>query len=129
MNEETMIKPEGKGMAVTGFVLSLVTIVFSAIVFGIVVINVAAGGGLGLGYFWLLLCIASVAFSLIGMLKLGKTGGKKGLAIAGLIIGFVATIWSLMLLLGVNSAVEEAKAGSKDFNDAMEQLDDAMKNN
>ena len=84
----------------------------------------ATGGGMGLAYFWVVLCLASVIMSAMGMKKLGATGGKKGLAIAGLIIGIVATIWAIMLTMGLNTA-----AGVADVvgSDAMDQLNDALK--
>ncbi len=118
-------KPQGKGLAVTGFILSLVGLVFSAIVFGIVTAGIAFGGGLGLAYFWLVLCLASVVMSAMGMAKLGKTGGKKGLGIAGLVIGIVALIWSIVLFMGVWAI----KAGAGDLNLSDKQQIEEMMNN
>ncbi len=40
----------------------------------------------------------------MSMIKLGETGSKKGLAIAGMIIGVAARALSLILLLAVNTA-------------------------
>ena len=84
--------PQGKGLAVSGFILALVGLVFSGIIAGIAALSIATGGSGWLMYFWLVLCIASVVMCAMGMSKLGKTGGKKGLAIAGLVIGIVATV-------------------------------------
>ena len=38
----------------------------------------------------------------MGMMKLGKTGGKKGLAITGMILGIVASILSVTTVMGVS---------------------------
>jgi hypothetical protein len=124
--------PQGKGMAVTGFILSLVGLIFGWIVYGIITASAIASAalgqksGMGLGYFWIVLCIASVVLSAMGMMKLGKTGGKKGLGIAGLIIGIIALIWTIMMHIGVGAAVDAANgAGSGMLQDAMEE---AMQN-
>jgi hypothetical protein len=117
---ENEVKPQGKGLGVAGFVISLVALIFSTIIFGMVTISVGLGGGMGLGYFWMVLCILSVVLSVMGMIKLGKTGGKRGLAITGMIIGVVATIWSLMLLLAINTAANSVDV--QDLNKAVEEL-------
>lgn len=130
MSEE-ITKPQGKGMAVAGFVIALIGLVFATFVVAATVINVGLGGGKGLLYFWLLLCIASVVLCAMGMKKLGKTGGKKGLAIAGLVIGIVATIWTGLGLATV-SAAESAGLNQLDnlenFEnmEGMDELQDAL---
>ncbi|MBL4862064.1 MAG: hypothetical protein JKY09_03485 [Crocinitomicaceae bacterium] len=108
MSEENVaLQPQGKGLAVGGFVLSLVGLIFAPIMVGINFASMAAAvatgekGGTGLMIFWVVFCVFSVLLSIMGMTKLGKTGGKKGLAIAGMIIGIVATIWSVFLLMGL----------------------------
>ena len=114
MSEETQnVAPQGKGFAIGGFVLSLVGLLLATWIAAMTVISMAASldetgeiGGKGLMYFWLLLCIGSVVLSAMGMSKLGKTGGKKGLAIAGLVIGIVAVLYSLVLLMGLEAAAE-----------------------
>lgn len=125
MSEESnVVKPEGKGMAVAGFIMSLVGTVFAPVVGGIVLAGMVLAaeqgevGGKGLMYFWVVFCIASVALSAMGMMKLGKTGGKKGLAIAGLVIGIVATIWALMILMGL----DVVQTGAQEGVDALEDL-------
>jgi hypothetical protein len=131
MSENLENKPQGKGLAVGGFVISLVTIVFAVLVAGIAAASVALGGSAWLIWFWVVLSAASVVMCAMGMSKLGKTGGKKGLAIAGLVIGIVATVWSIVLALGVNAAAElqsQIKTelnseGLQDLNDAMKELE------
>lgn len=124
--------PQGKGLAVTGFVLSLVGLVFYFIIAGIVAVSALVGGGYGLGIFWLVLCLAGTAFSVMGMMKLGKTGGKKGLAIAGMIIGIIAVIMTAMLVMGISKM--QAAGGEfgdkfkEDMNKAMEQTTTDLQN-
>jgi Na+/melibiose symporter-like transporter len=57
---------------------------------------------MGLSIFWLVLSIAGTGLSVMGMMKLGKTGGKKGLAITGMILGIIATILSVTTVMGVS---------------------------
>lgn len=117
--------PQGKGLAVTGFVLSLVGLIFSSWIAAFAVVSIIAGGSAWLMYFWLVLCIASIVLSVMGMSKLGKTGGKKGLGVAGMVIGIVATIYSIILVLGLSVAASAADTGSAAMQDAMEE---AMQN-
>lgn len=126
---ENEVKPQGKGMGIAGFVISLVALIFSPIVFASVALSVGLGGGMGFGYFWIVVCLLSVALSVMGMMKLGKTGGKRGLAITGMIIGIVATIWSLLLLTGVNEAatqLEKNNIDMQELNNALDDLKDAQ---
>lgn len=127
MSEENATQPQGKGLAIGGFILSLVGLIFTSIVMGIVMANMMTGGGKGLAYFWVVLCLASVVLSVMGMMKLGKTGGKKGLAIAGMIIGIVATIWAVLALVGLSAmegmANEALGEGFEELNNALENLE------
>ncbi len=102
MEETTTQKPEGKGLGVAGFVISLVALLLWIIVSGIALAAAVLGGGMGLSIFWLVLSIAGTGLSVMGMMKLGKTGGKKGLAITGMILGIIATILSVTTLMGVS---------------------------
>lgn len=117
--------PQGKGMAVTGFVLSLVGLVFYFIIAGIVAVSALVGGGYGLGIFWLVLCLAGTGLSVMGMMKLGKTGGKKGLAIAGMIIGIIAVIMTAMLVMKIGSMQAAGGAFGDEFKKGLESLDTA----
>ena len=72
----------GNGMAIAGFVLSLVGI----LLFGIVL------GPLG------------VIFSIIGLNRANKGAKFKGLAIAGIIIGAIVTILSIIGLIALSSS-------------------------
>ena len=111
--------PQGKGLAVTGFILSRVGLILSTWIAGIATLSLATGGSAWLMYFWLVLCIASIVMSAMGMSKLGKTGGKKGLGIAGLIVGIVATVWSIILILGISAAA----AMIENSNSILERMD------
>jgi hypothetical protein len=123
MSEEN-VQPQGKGLAVGGFVLSLVSLIFASWIFAMVVVGMATGGGKGLAYFWVVLCLASVVLSVMGMMKLGKTGGKKGLGIAGMIIGIVATVWSIIMLMGLSAMENMAGSALDEAFENMESLED-----
>ncbi|MGZ4035400.1 MAG: hypothetical protein ACXVPU_01685 [Bacteroidia bacterium] len=127
---QTPQTPQGKGMAVAGFVISLVGLVLYFIIAGIVALQALAGGGYGLGIFWLVLCLLGTGLSVMGMMKLGKTGGKKGLSIAGMIIGLVAVILTLLLVMGISKAQQAGSAFGDQLKDAMstgmQQMTDSL---
>jgi hypothetical protein len=125
MEQTNNTAPQGKGMAVTGFVIALVAIVGWFIVSGIAVLAAAAtGGGMGLAITWLIISLLSAVLSVMGMMKLGKTGGKKGLAIAGLVIGAVATIMSVTTVLAVKKAAAVGDQFKDSFGAEMQKLQD-----
>jgi hypothetical protein len=129
--EETTQKPQGKGLALTGFILSLVALVFFWIISPISLLAAVAGGGWTLSIIWLVLSLASVILCFMGMKKLGATGGKKGLAMTGMILGIVAVLLCAWLLYGVSQAQSVAADAMNqfggDFNNAMQQLNDSLK--
>lgn len=131
MSEENNgVQPQGKQMGIAGFVLALVTLIFSSWIAAIAVASMITGGSAWLMYLWLVLAIVSVVLSAMGMSKLGKTGGKKGLAVAGLVIGIVSVVWSAILVAGLSVAASaagdfsDALEDNAEWQEAMEQLDD-----
>ena len=133
--ENNAAKPEGKGAAIGGFILSLVGLIFAGMIavmtaasMGVTLAETGEMGGKGLMWFWVILCLASVVLSVMGMMKLGKTGGKKGLAIAGLIIGIVAVIWSFILLMGLDMAAGMGDAAANELmnNTDWDSINDMM---
>ena len=97
--------PQGKGAAVGGFILSLVGIVIPFNVLAVI-----AGSAI-VAYIGLAICIISVVLCAMAMGKLKKTGGKRGLAIAGLVIGLVASVWSIIAVLSINEAIDARNKG------------------
>ncbi|MBC9812237.1 hypothetical protein H9Y05_07060 [Crocinitomicaceae bacterium CZZ-1] len=126
---------QGKGLGVTGFVLALVTLVLASWMAVMAAASIALGGSGWIMYLWLVLAIASVVLSVMGMVKLGKTGGKKGLAIAGMVIGIVSTVYSIILVLGLNAAAaisdQYGEELRKELNniDWEQELNDELNNN
>lgn len=118
---EVNTAPQGKGLAIGGFVLSLVTLIFSSWVAVAATVSVAGGGSAWLMYLWLVLAIVSIVLSVMGMSKLGKTGGKKGLGIAGMIIGIVSTIWCIVLSLGIGAAAAMSDQVQNELGDKWQQ--------
>lgn len=121
MENQTTQKPQGKGMAVAGFVISLVALVFYLIIAGIVAVQAALGGGYGLGIFWVVLSLAGTALCVMGMMKLGKTGGKKGLAIAGIVVGVIALILSIKLVASIGDIQKAGSEFGGQLKDGLEQ--------
>lgn len=110
--EQTQQTPQGKGLGIAGFVISVIALVLWLFISAAAVLAAALGGGMGLAGFWLIFSLTGLVLSILGMMKLSKTGGKKGLAIAGLVIGLLATGLSASTVFGVMKAHEEMeKAG------------------
>lgn len=131
MSEENNgVQPQGKQMGIAGFVLALVTLIFSGWIAAMAVASIITGGSAWLMYLWLVLALVSVVLSAMGMSKLGKTGGKKGLAVAGLVIGIVSVVWSAILVAGLSVAagaagdISDSLEDNADWQEAMEQLDE-----
>jgi hypothetical protein len=124
MEETTTQKPEGKGLGVAGFVISLVALVLWIVVSGIAVAAAMLGGGMGLSIFWLILSLLGTGLSVLGMMKLGKTGGKRGLAITGMVLGIVATILSVTTVMGVSKVHAEVGDVGKEL---LENIADTAK--
>lgn len=123
MSEENNVsQPQGKSMGVAGFILSLVTLLFSSWIAVIATASIIAGGSGWLMHFWSVLAILSVVLSAIGMSKLGKTGGKKGLAIAGLVIGIVSVIYCLILSAGISVAA----SASDNYSDIVGNMNESI---
>lgn len=125
MSEETNAQaPEGKGMAIGGFVLALVGLLLAGAVMGGTYL---AMGTKVVAYIWVVLCIASVVLSAMAMKKLGATGGKKGLAVAGLVIGIVAVVYSVIVLIGLSAldaGLSELETNLEDLDAAFDDLKD-----
>lgn len=122
----------GKGLAIAGFVISLVALVLWMPISAAAVFSAAFGGGMGMAGFWLIVSLLGLIFSVMGMMKANKGGGKKGMAIAGLIIGLIASALAVSTVIGVNKAQAEfEKAGFGDqfmetFQKGMEQGLDSL---
>lgn len=116
--DATTSAPQGKGMAVTGFVLALAAFLLNNVMAGIAIVSIGLGGSGWLMYLWLVVNIVSVVLSVMAMGKLKKTGGKRGLAIAGMIIGIVGTVWAIILTMGLAAAASMSGDLSKEMKDA-----------
>lgn len=103
--DATTMKPEGKGAAVSGFILSLVGII---VPFNVIAVLM---GSAVMAYIGLVICIVSVILCAMAMGKLKKTGGKRGLAIAGLVIGLAATVWSALAVASIGEAIDARNKG------------------
>ena len=126
--ENTLKSNPGKTLGVAGFVISLVMILFSwsfavmfAIWFG------AAGP-----FVILLITIAGLILSIVGMKKSKKAGFKNPLGLTGMIISiFVLTIWLILIMFigTVASAGADALNDNDEWKEAMEHFDELNENN
>ncbi len=116
--DATTSAPQGKGMAVTGFVLALAAFLLNNVMAGIAIVSIGLGGSGWLMYLWLVVNIVSVVLCVMAMGKLKKTGGKRGLAIAGMIIGIVGTVWAIILTMGMAAAASMSGDLSNEMRDA-----------
>ncbi len=114
----------GKGLGVAGFVIALVALVLYFIVAPIAGLAAFAGGGMGLSIFWTILSVVGLLLSIMGFMKAKAGNGKKGLAIAGLVIGILATIMSVKLVLAVHTINVTAGDTGKEL---LEKMGEGMK--
>lgn len=119
--DATTTAPQGKGMAVTGFVLALAAFLLNNVMAGIAIVSIGLGGSGWLMYLWLVVNIVSVVLCVMAMGKLKKTGGKRGLAIAGMIIGIVGTVWAIILTMGMAAAASMSGDLSNEMRDAFKE--------
>lgn len=114
----------GKGLNVAGFVIALVALVLWIIIAGIATASAMLGGGMGIAIFWLIISLLGTGLSVMGMMAAGKGNGKKGLGIAGMVIGLVATILSFTTVLGVKKVHDTVGDAGKEM---FENLADTAK--
>lgn len=119
--DATTQAPQGKGMAVAGFIIALAALVLNNVMAGIAILALIAGGSGWLMYLWLVVNILGMVLSIMAMGKLKKSGQKRGLAIAGMIIGIVGTVWAIILCLGMAAAATMSDTMQTEFQNAMEQ--------
>lgn len=119
--DATTTAPQGKGMAVAGFIIALAALVLNNVMAGIAILAIIAGGSGWLMYLWLVVNILGMVLSIMAMGKLKKSGGKRGLAIAGMIIGIVGTVWAIILVLGLSVAAAASSGLSDDMQDAFRE--------
>ena len=132
--DEVVIKPEGKGLAVSGFVISLAAILlFGGIAYVaamqavqaamLSIMGTPSDGGYLISFIWLGVSIIGLVLSAIGMSKLKKSGAKRGLAVAGLIISIVTVLLCLVLLVGIKLFQDESKKKIDETTAAIENFD------
>ncbi len=119
--DATTQAPQGKGMAVAGFIIALAALVLNNVMAGIAILAIIAGGSGWLMYLWLVVNILGMVLSIMAMGKLKKSGQKRGLAIAGMIIGIVGTVWAIILCLGMAAAATMSNSMQTEFQNAMDQ--------
>lgn len=130
MSENQGTPVQGKQMGIAGFVLALVTLVFAGAIAVMAAASIALGGSPWLMYLWLVLAIVGMVLSIMAMGKLKKTGGKRGLAIAGMVIGIVSVVYCIILVLGLAAAssmqgeIQDALSESEEWQDAIEQYEE-----
>lgn len=126
MEKTTPQKIQGKGFAISGFVIGLVALVFYVFIATFVTLSAAFGGGYGLGIFWLALSLSGTTLSILGVMKLRRTGGKTGLGIAGITIGTIALIFTTMLVLSIGQTKSEAAALGGQLIDIKDKFEESM---
>lgn len=114
----------GKGLGIAGFVISLVALVLYFIVAPMAGLAAFAGGGMGLSIFWTILSIVGLVLSIMGFMKAKAANAKKGMAIAGLVIGILATIMSVRLVFAVMEIHKTAGDVGKEL---LEKMGEGMK--
>lgn len=122
---ETTQTNAGKGLNVAGFVIALVALVLWIFISGAAILQAVVGGGMGLAIFWIIVSALGTAFCVMGFMKAKNGNGKKGLSVAGMIIGLLATGLSVRTVFMVKEA--HALIGSAGT-ELMSKMEESMKN-
>ncbi len=121
MEQQQNTPNPGKGMGVTGFIISLVALVVGFVIYMICAASAVFGGGMGLAIFWTVLSVAGLVLSFMGMNKSKAAGHKPGLAMGGLIVGIFAVCLSLWTIYTVH-VVKGASNGMQDALNSLQQM-------
>jgi hypothetical protein len=99
----------GKGMGVTALVLGILGIICSFIPC--------------FGFFAIMFGALAIIFGAIGLSQAKKGGGAQGTPRAGLILGILSTVFTIIWWISFAGAVA---ASATEINDAMNELNDAI---
>jgi hypothetical protein len=133
-NIKPTLEVQGRGLGIAGFVISLISLLLLGLIgFFAYAQIVAAGmeslagtptsGGYELSVSWLFVCILGLVISIIAMNKLSKTGGKKGLATSGMVIGIISTILTVILIGVVDYGNSQARKRTEQLEDVFKNID------
>ena len=116
----------GKSQGTIGFVLSLVALVLGWLILPMLYVGMGSIGGI----IGLLIPVAGIVLSAMGMSKLKKSGGSTGLAVTGLILGIIAFIILIFIYMGSAAAVGGAEMlqDNAAFQNAMQEAMDQAGN-
>jgi hypothetical protein len=131
---DPLIRPNGKGFAVSGFIISLVAIVFFAVIAYIALMQaiqalmlsmmgLPCSRGYLISLIWLVLSIIGLVLSAIGRSKLKKSGGKKRMATAGLIISIITVVLCLALMATLKILQNQAEKKIQETTAVLENID------
>ncbi len=109
----------GKNQNIIGFVLSLVAFLLGGSLMGWLYLS----AGKGAAAIVLLLPIAAIVISVMGMKASKAAGHKAGLGVAGMVIGIVALLWLVMAFFGLG-ALESLAENNEELQEALQQLQD-----
>jgi uncharacterized membrane protein len=98
----------GKGMGITALVLGIVGVICSFIPC--------------FGFFALLFGALAIIFGAVGMSQAKKGGGSQGLPRAGLILGILATVFTIVWLTVFAASVSEAAGAVNEYNNLINSL-------
>jgi hypothetical protein len=99
----------GKGMGVTALVLGILGVICSFIPC--------------FGFFAIMFGALAIIFGAIGMSQAKKGGGAPGTPRAGLILGILSTVFTIIWWISFAGAVASS---ATELNDAMNELNDAI---
>ena len=118
----TSTQNPGKNNNVIGFVISLVALLLGGYLMGALYLN----GGKAAAAIVLVLPIAAIVISVMGMKASKAAGHKAGLGVAGMVIGIVAAVWLLISFAGLSALESFVEANGEDVQQLLEQYEDNL---
>ena len=124
LDSNTSGNPSGKTKGIIGFVLALAAILcgtwlLTLLGFDTTTLTFSKGPAMAA----LILPILAIVISVMGMKACKAAGEKKGLAMAGMIIGIVAFIWMLITIFTLSAASGLMGEGFENLKDSLDQLE------
>jgi hypothetical protein len=120
---------EGRGAGTAGFVIGLVALVLWIFVALVAYAQALFGGGFITAGIWTGISLLGLVLSIYGFSRLRHTGGKTGLAIAGIAcsaVAFLLCLWTFHNVQVIHATTGDLSRTLKDMQEQMQHSMDSL---